>query len=44
MLRWADLGQMHTQPHFLPISARWGEKVEKKKVMDQDKDRGIIYW
>lgn len=38
MLRWADLGQMLTQPHALPTSSRQGEK-NKEKLMGQNKER-----
>lgn len=42
MLRWADLGQMLTQPHALPTSSRQGEK-NKEKLMGQNKERERDY-
>lgn len=43
MLRWADLGQMLTQPHSLPHLNQAGGKNKKEKLMGQNKDREIIY-
>lgn len=38
MMRWADLGQMLTQPHYFPhLNQAVGRN--KDKVMGQDKDK-----